>query len=90
MDKPTIFIVGIIFALLFILLPVIVVSAVWYKENIPCECIPEFEGEPNVGSQGEDGMPYGWYCYPKTEYNTRLNDRCYHWAVNDRGICEWR
>lgn len=52
--------------------------------------VTSFEGKPSVGSPGEDGMPYGWYCYPKTEHNLRINERCWKWAVNQRGICEWR
>ena len=50
---------------------------------------PYFYGNTSVGKPGEDHMPYGWYCYEKTPHNLRMNKNA-GWAVNDRGICEWR
>ena len=59
-------------------------SAVWEANNQY-----HFTGNISEGKPGQDGWPYGWLCYEKSSHNLEVNKRM-GWAVNDRGICEWR
>lgn len=65
------------------------ISSAIYETNLDLHLL-NFEGKPNIGLPDEEGgWPYGWYCYPKTEHNFRVNEYM-KWAVNEKGICEWR
>ena len=73
--------------LLIFLIVVLVVSGLMLDYN---NTNPRFEGPPSVGLPGENGMPYGWLCYPATPHNLKVNEEYMHWAQHDNSICEWR
>jgi hypothetical protein len=50
---------------------------------------PWFTGNVSIGKPGEDGMPYGWFCYEESPHNAWVNE-VQQWAHNERGYCEWR
>jgi hypothetical protein len=81
----TIFII-VMFSILCFVIPFV---ADIVSSNIDDTLHPYFTGNVSIGSPGEDHMPYGWMCYEKTPHNTRINKK-WGWAVNQRGICEWR
>jgi hypothetical protein len=66
----------------FVLVPAVAIVVEDQQNN-------DFTGNISVGVPGQDGMPYGWLCVEASPHNLRANAR-YGWAINQRGICEWR